>query len=81
MTPNGDGTFAVEISLFRLALLTGVGSLMDGALELALEDPNGNAMYGVFYPEGDGAYSLLISQSDWDLLESGTVFPGFRALE
>lgn len=76
---NEDDTFTADVSLYRLAQLPGVGSRMDGAMEVALEDPNGGTMYGVFFPAEDGTYTLRITQSDWELLEPQTDFPGFVA--
>ena len=80
-TENEDHSYDVVIGIFRLAELTGTGNWMDGAVELNLTDPSGEIMYGIFYPEEDGSYTLMITESNWDLLESQTKFKGFHLSE
>lgn len=78
-TPAEDGSYAVEISMFRLAQFDGTANYVDGAMELDLLDPNGNPLYGTFAPAEDGTYTLTFTESEWPLMESGTSFEGFLA--
>lgn len=77
LTDKGQGQFDAEISIFRLAQFEGHGSIMDGAMELELTDPNGGTMYGIFYPADSGTFILKITQSSWNLLPAETCFEGF----
>lgn len=80
-TKNEDSTYTATISLYRLCELTGTGSIMDGAVELELTDPNGNEMTAIFYPEGEYTYAFKVTTSTWDYLPEGTEFTGFVSIE
>lgn len=62
------------------------GSMMDGAVEFVTEDPNGEVMYGIFYPDekpsedAEQTFTLKFTESSWDLLETDTEFPLFVKL-
>lgn len=75
---NEDGTYNVEVAIFRLCDMTGVGTIEDGALSLVLEDPNGGEMNAVFYPvEETNSFTLQVTKSDWELLPEGETFENF----
>ena len=77
---NEQGGYDVVVGIYRLTTLEGKGNIMDGAVELALIDPNGGEMYGIFYPDGE-SYTLKITQSTWQLLPAETAFEGFVKTE
>jgi len=76
MTRDADGNYAIVIGIYRLCEIEATGYNMDGAVEFGGLDPNGEAITGIFYPNGD-AYDLMFTTSKWDYLEEGTTFEGF----
>ena len=80
-TPLEDGTFGVDLSIFRLSQFPGTGSIMDAAVEMVLTDPNGGEMCAIFFPAEDGTFTLRITQSTWSLLPEGEEFTGFVPAE
>lgn len=80
-TPLEDGTFRVDLSIYRLSQFPGIGSIMDGAVEMVLTDPNEGEMFAIFFPAEDGTFTLRITQSTWSLLPEGEEFTGFVRAE
>lgn len=81
MNRNADGVYDVQLSIFRLATFSGTGTAKDDKVEMTLTDPEGGEIKAIFYPEGDGTYSVKISLSTWMLLPTETVFAGFTVSE
>ncbi len=75
-TSTPTGIYNVEIGIVGLTSFSGEGNIMDGAVEFSVKDPNDGDVYGIFYPD-NGEYALNFTQSDWELLESNTIFSGF----
>ncbi len=74
----GDGTYYMEIGIYRLTTFDAKGSNADGNVEFAVIDPAGGNITGTFCRAEDGeSWTLTFVSSDWDLLESGTEFTGF----
>lgn len=76
MVKNGS-SYDVQIGIYRLTKFEGNGNIEDGAVYIIAKDPNGNDMVAVFFPAGDGSFTLRVAQSEWELLEEGTEFAGF----
>lgn len=76
----GDGEYDVEITLLRLATMSGKGKDMGGVMNITLTDPSGNEMSALFYSDS-GAYSICITESTWGYLEEGTEIKGFLPVE
>ena len=75
---NEDGTFVVDISIFRLCSLeNGIGTFADHKMSFTVEDPNGNPMSGVIYRDSDDSLSIRITDSTWELLPNDEVIDGF----
>lgn len=77
ITSAGMNKYDVTVSIVRLCRLEGTGDLTTISMDLTLEDPNGNLMYAEFYCCPDNSYTLVISDSIWNLLDSGTEFTNF----
>lgn len=77
LTSSGMHRFDAVIGIFRLAQFEGYGELDTISMNLTLADPNGGTVYAEFYDNEDGTGTLVISESGWSLLESGTKFEGF----
>lgn len=79
LTPVTDFEYTAVIGIFRLAEFTGTGTLDPVGMKLTLDSPNGSAepVYAEFYSEEDASGRLIISESHWSLLETGTEFSGF----
>lgn len=77
MVKNGS-SYDVRIDIYRLTRFEGSGNIEDGAVYSLIKDPNGNDMVAVFFPAGDGSFTLRFAQSNWELMEEGTDFAGFR---
>lgn len=77
LTATGEYTFRAVVGIFRLAEFTGTAALDTVSMNLTLTDPAGGELYAAFYLEEDGTACLNITESHWDLLESGTQFTGF----
>lgn len=72
------GKFDAVIGIFRLAEFTGTGELETDGMKLTLDDPNGEKLYAEFTFNADNVYKLVITESHWSLLETGTEFDGFN---
>lgn len=74
----GMNNYSITIGLYRLAELEGEGRWEEESLKFTVEAPDGSSIDGRFFPcvDGDG-FSLCFTDSDWELLESGTTFDGF----
>lgn len=81
LTKNEDASYDVYISIYRLCELTGTGSIMDGAVELTLTDPNGNEMTAIFYPADEYTYAFKVTTSTWEYLPEGTEITGFQGVD
>lgn len=77
LTYTGMSTYDVEISLFRLCSLEGMGRVDGDRMELKLTDPNDEEMGAEFVKNADGTYDLNILDSTWELLPNGESFAGF----
>lgn len=79
LTKNSDGSYAAEVTFYRLAVMEGSANVMDEAIEMVLSDPNDGEMTAILYPAENGTFTLKITGSTWDLLKTGTEFAGFKA--
>lgn len=70
-----DGS--VEVSIFRLCSMEGTANWVDGGMELDLTDPSEEVMNAVFFPAGDGTYTLKITLSTWEYLPVEETLTGF----
>lgn len=81
LTPKADGSFAVDMSIYRLLGTEGVAGLTkDGWLEVTVQDGNGSPIFAEFRPDHD-TYTLSVIQSNWSLLSAGEVFEGYRKVQ
>lgn len=78
MKRKEDGTYSIEIGIFRLCLLEGEANDVDGAAEFSVDDPNGNEMTGVFYVNEDDTYTIYFTGADWTYIKTGDSFEGFK---
>lgn len=78
MVRKEDGTYSMEISIFRLCLLEGEANDVDGGSEFMVEDPNGKDMTGVFYVNDDDTYTIYFTEADWTYIKTGDSFEGFK---
>ena len=76
---NGGDTYDVKVEIHRLCEMKGQGNIIDGSMEMVLEDPNGEEMKATFYPvEGEeNMYNFKVTDSSWDLLPTGEEITGF----
>ena len=77
ISENDDGTFAVNISIFRLCDMDGTGTFQDHKMYFEVTDPSGGTMGGMIYRDSDNSLSITITDSTWDLLPNGEVIEGF----
>ena len=78
ITDNNDGTFAVNIDIFRLCSLEdGVGTFEDHKMYFDVLDPNGDKMSGVIYRDSDNSLTVKITESTWDYLPVDNTIEGF----
>ncbi len=74
----GMNSYDITIGLYRLAELEGEGRWEEGSLKFTATAPDGSSIDGRFFPCEDGdCFSLCFTDSQWSLLESGTLFEGF----
>ena len=75
---TGMSTYDVTISINRLSVFEGIGRFEENCVKFTVEAPDGSTITGRFFPEveGDG-FDLCFTDSQWNLLESGTTFEGF----
>ena len=76
LTLCDDGSYTVDINLFSLSELYGSGNIVDDAIEFVVEDPNGGELCGTFSANGE-SYSITVTDSQWEPLETGSVVEGF----
>ena len=78
ITDKNDGTFAVNIDIFRLCSLEdGVGTFEDHKMYFDVDDPNGDKMSGVIYRDSDNSLTVKITESTWDYLPVDDTIEGF----
>ena len=78
ITDKNDGTFAVNIDIFRLCSLEdGVGTFEDHKMYFDVDDPNGDKMSGVIYRDSDNSLTVKITESTWDYLSVDDTIEGF----
>ncbi len=71
---NGDGTYKLEIGIFRLAVFENSDAVLtEAGLEFETEDGAGNPIKGVITLEGNEAV-VTFTDSTWELIPSGTVY-------
>lgn len=78
ISENDDGTFAVNISIFRLCDMDGTGTFQDHKMYFEVTDPSGGTMGGMIYRDSDNSLSVKITDSTWDLLPNDKVIEGFE---
>ena len=78
LTYGGMSVYDVEISIYRLCELEGMGRYEDGQITLELTDPNDKDIEGVLYKESDDTYTIKITQSTWTYISNGDTFTGFK---
>lgn len=76
-TRNEDGTYTMELQIFRLISSIGNANDVDGAAEFTVQDMNGEDMDGVFYVNQDGTYTMMFTRSNWTYIKDGDVYDGF----
>ena len=78
ITDNGDGTYKVDIDIFRLCTLeNGVGTFADHKMTFEVNDPNENPMKGEIYLDSDNSLCIKITDSTWNYLPNDEVIEGF----
>lgn len=75
--PTGDHNYDVNVSIIRLTQFQGHGKQDVLSMAMELGDPNDGTIYAEFYQNQDGTGTLVITESDWNLLENMTTFTGF----
>lgn len=73
ISDNGDGTFAVNLSIFRLASIDGVGTENADGLVVEGVDPSENPITILFSTDGTTATAEVID-STWEYLANGSSF-------
>lgn len=77
ITYKPDGTFGVDMSIYRLASFDGGKGVYDSlndALLVTAEDPNGNPIEFTLTKAEDYGVKVDVSNSTWDLLPTGESF-------
>ncbi|MBQ0058980.1 MAG: hypothetical protein KBS83_03325 [Lachnospiraceae bacterium] len=78
VTKTGDNSYDVTVNIPRLCELKATASMHGDSLVLKTQDPNGNAMELNFGPDtSTHTCTLRVTQSSWDLLQTGTEFANF----
>lgn len=77
-TRKEDGTYEIEIRIFRLMSTIGTANDVDGGAEFVVKDQDANDMCGVFYKNPDDTYTLLFTQSTWLYIKDGDAYEGFK---
>ncbi len=76
---NADGTFRVDLDLFRLCSLeNGTGTFADHKMTFTAMDPSGNDISAVIYRDSDNSLVVRITDSTWDYLPNDDVIDGFE---
>lgn len=79
ITDNNDGTYNVDLSLYRLTTLDDCVGTMDGdKMTVEAVDPNEGKMVLEITAESDGTLTVTVTDSTWELLSNGTAFPEFQ---
>ena len=75
---KGDGTFRVDISIFRLCNLeNGEGTFRNHVMTFDMDDPNGESMTGRIFRDSDNSLIIEITDSTWNYLPVGERLEGF----
>lgn len=78
ITDNADGTFRVDLDLFRLCSLeNGTGTFAEHKMTFTAMDPSGNDISAVIYRDSDNSLVVRITDSTWDNLPNDDVIDGF----
>lgn len=77
LTRQEDGTYSIEVDMYRLCSMEGEANDVDGAAEFRVTDPSDEDMYGVFYVNDDDTYTLMITESTWEYIKTGDIFEGY----
>lgn len=78
ITDNADGTFRVDLDLFRLCSLeNGTGTFAEHKMTFTAMDPSGNDISAVIYRDSDNSLVVRITDSTWDYLPNDDVIDGF----
>ena len=76
---NGDGSYTLEISVYRLAFLDdGVGRLTKNGLEFSATAPNGKELTGTITLTGDMA-TVTFTNSEWAAYSSVNEYRYYKA--
>ena len=79
ISDNGDGTYKVDIELFRLCSLeNGVGTLEGDQMTFVVDDPNGEKLTGAITRDSNNVFTVTITESSWSLLANGDSFIDFQ---
>ena len=79
ISDNGDGTYKVDIELFRLCSLeNGVGTLEGDQMTFVVDDPNGEKLTGAITRDSNNVFTVTITESSWSLLANGDSFTDFQ---
>ena len=79
ISDNGDGTYKVDIELFRLCSLeNGVGTLEGDQMTFVVDDPNGEKLTGEITRDSNNVFTVTITESSWSLLANGDSFTDFQ---
>ncbi|MBE5954415.1 MAG: hypothetical protein E7257_09770 [Lachnospiraceae bacterium] len=74
ISANGDGTYKLEIGIFRLAVFEDSDAVLtEAGLEFTAEDGAGNPIKGVITLEGNEAV-VTFTESTWSLITNGTAY-------
>lgn len=79
ITDNNDGTYKVDLSLFRVTTLeNGVGTMDGDKMTVEVVDPAEGNMGLEITTESDGTLTVTVTDSSWDILSNGTKFLEFK---
>lgn len=78
ITDNNDGTFKIDIFLYRLCFMEdGVGTFENHNMYFEVEDPSGNPLKGMICQYDDNSLAIKIMDSTWGYLTNDEVIEGF----
>ena len=78
ITDNGDGTYKVDISIYRLCSLEdGVGTFENHKMLFTVVDPSENELSGEIYRDADNSLVIKITDSTWTYLANDELLEGF----
>ena len=79
ISDNGDGTYKVDIELYRLySFENGVGTLEGDQMTFVVDDPNGEKLTGEITRDSNNVFTVTITESSWSLLANGDSFIDFQ---